>query len=126
MKYYYYHLLTWPEISFVAENEFGKIIGYVLCKLEEENPNDIHGHVTSVSVLKPYRQLGLAEEMMRLAESALRTFYPCKYVSLHVRIGNEAAVRLYKDSLGFVIHSTDKAYYADGEDAFAMRKILQL
>lgn len=33
MKYFNYHLLTWPEISFVAETEEGKIVGYVLCKM---------------------------------------------------------------------------------------------
>ena len=122
MKYYYYHLLTWPDISFVAENENGKIVGYVLCKMEDEDLNDIHGHITSVSVLKPYRQLGIAEELMKQAEKALAVIYKCSYISLHVRVGNEPAVRLYRDCLGFSIHATDAAYYADGEDAYAMRK----
>jgi peptide alpha-N-acetyltransferase len=32
MKYYFYHKLTWPQLSFVAvEND--KIIGYVLAKM---------------------------------------------------------------------------------------------
>ena len=128
MKYYYYHLLTWPDISFVAECiGSGKIVGYVLCKLEdEEDPSNVHGHVTSLSVLRPYRQLGIAEELMKLAEKALSVTYAIDYVSLHVRIGNEAAVKLYRDCLGFSIHSVDKSYYADGEDAYAMKKTLQI
>ena len=38
MKYYFYHLLTWPQLSYVAlHNE--KIVGYVLAKMDEENKN---------------------------------------------------------------------------------------
>ena len=31
-KYYYYHILSWPHLSFVAEFD-GKIVGYALTKL---------------------------------------------------------------------------------------------
>ena len=33
MKYYMYHLLTWPQLTQVAEDADGKIVGYVLAKL---------------------------------------------------------------------------------------------
>ena len=33
MNFYYYHLLTWPYLSWVAEDEGGHIVGYVLGKL---------------------------------------------------------------------------------------------
>jgi peptide alpha-N-acetyltransferase len=33
MRYYFYHALSWPQLSFVAENSNGKIIGYVLAKM---------------------------------------------------------------------------------------------
>lgn len=29
----FYHSLTWPQLSYVAEDEKGRIIGYVLAKL---------------------------------------------------------------------------------------------
>lgn len=29
----FYHALTWPQLSYVAEDEKGRIIGYVLAKL---------------------------------------------------------------------------------------------
>ena len=32
MKYYFYHVLSWPQLLFVAENE-GVIVGYVLAKM---------------------------------------------------------------------------------------------
>jgi ribosomal protein S18 acetylase RimI-like enzyme len=32
MKYYFYHGLSWPQLSYVAEDERGNIVGYVLLK----------------------------------------------------------------------------------------------
>ncbi|KAJ2769479.1 N-terminal acetyltransferase A complex catalytic subunit ard1, partial [Coemansia nantahalensis] len=51
MKYYLYHLATWPELSFVAENQQGRVVGYVLAKMndEEETPEAVNGHITSLS-----------------------------------------------------------------------------
>lgn len=43
------------------------------------------------------------------------------YVSLHVRVSNNAALRLYRDTLGFQVENVESKYYADGEDAYAMR-----
>jgi len=33
MKYYFYHALSWPQLSYVAEDEKGRIVGYVLAKM---------------------------------------------------------------------------------------------
>ena len=44
-----------------------------------------------------------------------------RYVSLHVRVSNTAALRLYRDTLGFEVEKIENKYYADGEDAYAMR-----
>ncbi|XP_040322317.1 N-alpha-acetyltransferase 10-like [Herpailurus yagouaroundi] len=33
MKYYFYHGLSWPQLSYIAEDENGKIVGYVLAKM---------------------------------------------------------------------------------------------
>jgi peptide alpha-N-acetyltransferase len=33
MKYYLYHLLSWPQLSYVAEDHDGQIVGYVLAKM---------------------------------------------------------------------------------------------
>jgi N-alpha-acetyltransferase 10/11 len=46
------------------------------------------------------------------------------YVSLHVRVSNTAALRLYRDTLGFEVEKVESKYYADGEDAYAMRRDL--
>ena len=47
-----------------------------------------------------------------------------KYCSLHVRETNYAAFHLYKDTLKFDVRGVEEKYYADGENAFEMRKNL--
>ena len=43
MKYYFYHLLSWPQLLWVAEDFDGKIVGYVLAKMEEDQSQPKHG-----------------------------------------------------------------------------------
>ncbi|EDO18888.1 hypothetical protein Kpol_1023p57 [Vanderwaltozyma polyspora DSM 70294] len=166
LKYYMYHILSWPEASFVAintdcSNEISniedkdeesleiedvenskmvkldptyvgpgeKLVGYVLTKMNDdpdqqnEPPN---GHITSLSVMRTYRRMGIAEKLMRQALFALREVYKAEYVSLHVRESNRAALHLYKDTLEFEVLSVEKSYYQDGEDAYSMKKVLDL
>jgi hypothetical protein len=47
--------------------------------------------------------------------------FQSRYVSLHVRISNNAALRLYRDTLGFRNDKIEAKYYADGEDAYSMK-----
>ena len=47
--------------------------------------------------------------------------HAAQYVSLNVRVSNNAALRLYRDTLGFEVEKVEAKYYADGEDAYAMR-----
>lgn len=55
----------------------------------------------------------------------LEKVYGAEYVSLHVRKGNKAAFNLYTETLGYTIHDVEAKYYADGEDAYDMRKQLK-
>jgi len=74
-------------------------------------------------------------------ERAMRANYGASYVTLHVRKSNVGAVHLYTETLGFkyatmiflphrsaLAHirrlGIEEKYYADGEDAVAMRKDL--
>ena len=81
--------MTWPSLSYVAEDHKVRVVGYILakmcvcpsqdistlliaiCREETEDPQDgsppsepTHGHVTSISVLRSYRRLGLAKKLM--------------------------------------------------------------
>jgi hypothetical protein len=81
LKYYLYHALSWPQLSYVAVDvsrpkktpyDYPKIVGYVLAKMEEEPTDGIqHGHITSLSVMRTHRRLGIAEKLMRQS----RTFW---------------------------------------------------
>uniref|UniRef100_A0A8H7Y0Z5 N-acetyltransferase domain-containing protein n=1 Tax=Psilocybe cubensis TaxID=181762 RepID=A0A8H7Y0Z5_PSICU len=124
MKYYMYHAMTWPSISYVAEDHKGRIVGYILAKMDEESlepGKEPQGHVTSISVLRSYRRLGLAKKLMLQSQEAMSKVYRARYVSLHVRKSNRAALGLYRDTLGFTVKDIEKGYYADGEDAYSMR-----
>jgi len=124
MKYYLYHSLTWPQLSYVATEGKGRIVGYVLAKMEEEESKEPHGHITSIAVMRSYRRLGLAAKLITQSQIAMKEVFGAKYVSLHVRESNRAALTLYKDRLGFQISEIENKYYADGENAYAMKKDL--
>jgi len=89
----------------------------------EEEPTDgvQHGHITSLSVMRTHRRLGLAEKLMRQSQRAMAETFNAHYVSLHVRVSNNAALHLYRETLGFTVDKIEAKYYADGEDAYSMR-----
>ncbi|KAH8911787.1 acyl-CoA N-acyltransferase [Coniochaeta sp. PMI_546] len=131
LKYYLYHALSWPQLSYVAVDvsrpkktayDYPKIVGYVLAKMEEEPTDGVqHGHITSLSVMRTHRRLGIAEKLMRQSQQAMVETFHAQYVSLHVRVSNNAAIHLYRDTLGFKTEKTELKYYADGEDAYCMK-----
>ncbi|KAK1492799.1 acetyltransferase, partial [Colletotrichum tamarilloi] len=131
LKYYLYHALSWPQLSYVAVDvsrpkrtpyDYPKIVGYVLAKMEEEPTDGVaHGHITSLSVMRTHRRLGIAEKLMRQSQLAMVETFGAQYVSLHVRVSNQAAIHLYRDTLGFKNEKTESKYYADGEDAYCMK-----
>jgi ribosomal protein S18 acetylase RimI-like enzyme len=71
LKYWLYHILSWPQLQYVAEDlTTGKIVGYVLAKMEGEDEileDKLHGHVTSLAVSRTHRKLGLATKLMTLS-----------------------------------------------------------
>lgn len=128
MKYYFYHLLSWPQLLWVAEDFDGTIVGYCLAKMEEESSNSgesssppRHGHITSLSVLRTYRKRGIATALMRRSQQEMADVFDAHYVSLHVRRSNRAAYHLYSVTLAYEVNDVEKGYYADGEDAYDMR-----
>lgn len=94
--------------------------------MEEPEPGEEskHGHITSLAVKRPFRRLGLAQKLMNQASMAMVECFDAQYVSLHVRKSNRAALNLYTNSLGFKILEIEPKYYADGEDAYSMRRDL--
>ena len=121
LKYYFYHILSWPQLLYVAEDHKGKIVGYVLAKMEEDEVVP-HGHITSLAVLRTHRKCGLATKLMQSSHRRMQESFDAEYSALHVRKSNHAAFHLYSQTLSYDINDIEKGYYADGEDAYDMRK----
>ena len=103
-KYYLYHALSWPTLLFVAEDDAGKIVGYVMAKLEDDDDDKkkhLDAHITSLSVLRTHRKLGIATKLMRATHFQMKNVYRASSCSLRVRVTNRAAITLYKEVLGY-------------------------
>ena len=59
---------------------------------------------------------------MTSAHRRMKESFDANYSALHVRESNHAAFHLYKQTLQYTIHGVEEGYYADGEDAYDMRK----
>ena len=112
-----------PEAFIVTELE-GKIVGYIMCKVEFGFSNFRKlgfvkkGHVVSVAVVPEHRGKGLGKALMHEAMSGTAS-KKCDEIYLEVRVSNESAVKLY-EHLGFIIKTKIRGYYRDGEDAYLM------
>jgi ribosomal protein S18 acetylase RimI-like enzyme len=127
MKYYFYHLLSWPQLLWVAEDFDGNIVGYCLAKMEDDDaapapsatgtpgngggPPPRHGHITSLSVLRTHRKRGIATALMRRSQREMEDVFAAEYVSLHVRKSNRAAFHLYSVTLAYEVHDVEKVRY---------------
>lgn len=131
-----------------ADTDEWTVVAYVLAKIEESSssadgepgggngvmpslgstPIDTEpggsghakGHITSLAVMRSHRRLGIAKRLMESALKQMESEYKAISCGLHVRSGNQAALPLYRDMLGFHVAKTEKAYYGDGEDALSM------
>jgi ribosomal-protein-alanine N-acetyltransferase len=114
-----------PETFIVAE-EGGKIVGYIMCRIEVGLSNYgfgglvRKGHVVSIAVIPQNRRKGIAQALIRRALEGMG-YYKAKQGFLEVRVTNESGITLYK-KLGFEITRTINGYYSDGEDAYVMTK----
>jgi ribosomal-protein-alanine N-acetyltransferase len=112
-----------PETFIVAEDD-GKVIGYIMCRVELGLSNYglggliKKGHVVSVAVMPDFRCQGVGSALVTEALEGMKS-YGAKQSYLEVRVTNDDAVRLYK-KLGFKITRTIQRYYADGESAYVM------
>ncbi|KAK8893548.1 N-terminal peptidyl-glutamic acid acetylation [Tritrichomonas musculus] len=124
MWFWLYHYLLTPQGAHVAVNSHGKILGYVLGKVDDDKKNKQagpHGSITSVAVYSGYRKLGIATKLLSYTHKTLRECYNAQYVNLHVRETNRAGQILYKKTLGYKFVKVEEGYYADGENAHSLR-----
>ena len=122
--YFYESLLEELPEAFIVAEISGKIIGYIMCKMEHGFSNFKKlgfvkkGHVVSIAVIDEHRRKGFGSILVNEAIKGVK-IRQCSELYLEVRCSNNDAVILY-EKLGFSIIQKLKAYYRDGEDAYAM------
>ena len=122
--YFYESLLEELPEAFIVAEISGKVIGYIMCKMEHGFSNFKKlgfvkkGHVVSIAVMDKHRRKGFGSVLVNEAIKGVK-IRQCSELYLEVRCSNNDAVRLY-EKLGFFIMQRLKAYYRDGEDAYVM------
>ena len=117
-----------PKTFVVAEAD-GNIQGYIMCRIErglsklKSFRTSRLCHVVSIAVREAYRRRGIATALMHMAMENGMDEYGATECFLEVRIGNQAAIKLY-EGLGFTNVNRKLRYYLDGEDAWVMAKPL--
>lgn len=103
-------------IGFIAGEE--KITGFILLLCIYEN-----AEIADICVNPEEQGKGTGNELMQAAitECIQRR---CENITLEVRKSNTPAISLYK-KYGFEKAAVRRSYYADGEDAWLMRKVLK-
>ena len=122
--YFYESLLEELPEAFIVAEISGKIIGYIMCKIEHGFSNFKKlgfvkkGHVVSVAVIDEHRRKGFGSVLVDEAVKGVKTVQGSE-LYLEVRCSNNDAVKLY-EKLGFSIIQRLNSYYRDGEDAYVM------
>ncbi|PBO82843.1 MAG: ribosomal-protein-alanine N-acetyltransferase [Nitrosopumilales archaeon] len=122
--YFYESLLEELPEAFIVAEISGKIVGYIMCKIEHGFSNFKKlgfvkkGHVVSIAVIDEHRRKGFGSILVDEAVKGVKTIQGSE-LYLEVRCSNNDAVKLY-EKLGFSIIQRLKAYYRDGEDAYVM------
>jgi len=122
--YFYESLLEELPEAFIVAEISGKVIGYIMCKMEHGFSNFKKlgfvkkGHVVSIAVIDEHRRKGFGSVLVDEAVKGVKTIQGSE-LYLEVRCSNNDAVRLY-EKLGFSITQRLKTYYRDGEDAYVM------
>ena len=122
--YFYESILDELPEAFIVAEVSGKIIGYIMCKMEYGFSNFKKlgfvkkGHIVSVSVMEEFRHKGFGRALVDEALKGVKV-RQCSELYLEVRCSNTEAVKLY-EKIDFVIQQRLRSYYRDGEDAYLM------
>lgn len=114
------YLLSNPNtIARQIRSEYNEMSAFAIAVVESDGV----GHITTIGVAPEYRRRGLARLMLHEIE---RSFMARGVITvrLEVRVGNEAAQRLY-EQLGYVVVQRMGRYYSNGDDGYLMVKSLE-
>jgi len=120
--FFYKNILDdYPESFLVAQNKHGKIVAYIMWRVEKApSINSLKyvykAHLVSIAVAENYRRRGIATKLLSNSMKAIKKYKIHEYV-LEVRVSNYTAIKLY-EKLDYKIESIKKNYYRDGENAY--------
>jgi ribosomal-protein-alanine N-acetyltransferase len=97
----------------VAEKD--GILGYAISEVSENR-----GHIISMAVSPEYRRAGVGEALLQ--ETIKRLGSKIEEISLEVRVGNEAAIRLYEKFSFKRTGEVKERYYPNGEAAIILAR----
>jgi N-terminal acetyltransferase B complex catalytic subunit len=69
LSFYLSYLSTWPDHFLVQHTPTGRMMGYLMGKLEGRG-KDWHSHVTAITVSPEYRRQGVARGLMQGFEAS--------------------------------------------------------
>lgn len=94
------------------------VVGFIVARLNARRA----GHIITIDVLAEGRRSGIGSALLHAAEQRLRSA-GCGSVRLETAVNNTSALIFYKRHQ-YSVTRTIPHYYADGVDAFVMRKDL--
>ncbi|OQV25136.1 putative N-alpha-acetyltransferase 30 [Hypsibius exemplaris] len=122
---YRYFIYQWPKLCHLAVNEEGKVVGAIVCKMENAKNSTFRletvkrGYIAMLAVDKTIRRVKIGTALViHSVESLINN--GCDEVVLETETTNEAALRLY-ENLGFARHKRLLKYYLNGVDAFRLK-----
>lgn len=128
--YFFYKSIldNFSDSFLVAVNNMGKIIGYIMWRVEKmPSPHSLKisnkGHLVSIALLKEYRRKGIATALLSNSMDEIKRYKIDEFV-LEVRVSNYAAINLYQ-KFNFSTKSIKHKYYRDGENAYYMTRKLR-
>ena len=125
---FFEELFTESPETFVVAELAGKIVGYIMCRIEYGFSSirrlglSRKGHIVSVAVLEEARNRGLGWTLIKEALEGMKQ-RSCGEAYLEVRVSNTGAVRLY-EKMDFKITTKTERYYRDGEASYLMSAIV--
>lgn len=127
VHFYMNYVDKWPDHQLYAEAPDGSCIGYLLGKTEGDD-EDLHGHLSCVTVNPDFRRLGIARNLMEKLERIADEVSHGYFIDLFVRKSNTLGISMYT-RMGYSVYRTVLGYYSalppqTPEDALDLRKPL--
>ena len=97
---------------------FPQVLGFIVAQAQRNRV----GHIITIDVLQAARRSGVGSKLLTAAEERLRSAR-CAQVHLETAVNNMAALAFYKRH-GYYVVKTASRYYANGVDAFILKKDL--